>query len=223
MSLDDRFKKEYLEIAMQIERNPRPQFIKRLFEMADEKFHPAIHTISVCFERGIVLKQDEQAAFDYCIAAARLKNPAATHNMGCNYFSGKFVEKDTNKALAQFITAANLGYVMPGHCVGFIYDNGANEIQKHGDEAHKAYEWAYRNGYVRSANNLGVFHINGRHTTPNIVAAEEWFRKAIQGGDSAARKNMMKLEDLKRYSPTSNLSQIKTYAKLFLSDNPFGF
>ena len=53
MSLDDRFKKEYLEIAMQIEKNPRPQFIKRLFEMADEEFHPAIHTISVCFERGI--------------------------------------------------------------------------------------------------------------------------------------------------------------------------
>lgn len=223
MSLDDRFKKEYLEIAMQIEKSPRPQFIKRLFEMADEEFHPAIHTISVCFERGIGLKQDQQAAFDYCIAAAKLKNPAATHNMGCNYFAGNFVEKDTKKALACFVAAARLGYVMSGHCVGFIYDNGTNEIQKNGNEARKAYEWSYRNGYAQSANNLGVFHINGRHTTPNIATAEEWFRNAIQSGDSAARKNMMKLEDLKRYNPTSNLSQIKTYAKLFLIDNPFDF
>ena len=143
--------------------------------------------------------------------------------MGCNYLSGNYIEKDTNKALACFIAAANLGNVMSAHCVGFIYDNGADQIQKNGVEARKAYEWAYKNGYVKSANNLGVFHINGRHTTPNMAAAEEWFKKAIQGGDSAARKNMMKLEDLKRQNSTSNLSQIKTYAKLFLSDNPFGF
>ena len=141
---------EYLSIVQQIEKAPQRHLLKRLFEMVEFNFTPAMHTLSVCFERGVGVERNDQAAFDYCQAAARLKNPAAMHNMGCNYLSGKNVERNPSLALAYFNSAAKAGYLLSAHCVGWLYDNGDDGVESNGELARIAYEWSFRNGYVAS-------------------------------------------------------------------------
>ena len=122
MSADQQLMDEYIRIVNQIEVQPRRELLERLFGMADQNFPPAMHTLSVCFERGIGLVKDEDAAFQYCLAAAKLGNPAALNNMGCNYFEGKHVGRDPYRALAYFNSAAKAGYVQAAHSAGYLLD-----------------------------------------------------------------------------------------------------
>lgn len=207
---------EYLRIVSMLERSPHRDLLDRLFEMAELKFSPAMHTLSVCFEKGIVLRQDDKAAFEYCQAAARLKNPAALHNMGCNFLAGKHVARDPYKALACFKSAAMGGYVMSGHCLAWLHDNGDDGVERNGEAARLAYEWTFKNGYAKSANNLGVFYINGRHVAPDPTKAEEWFNNGAATGDEYARQNLLRLNDLKRRQGQNLLREIRSYANLWL-------
>lgn len=208
---------EYLQIIAKLERLPSREQLVRLFEMAEVNFAPAMHTISVCFERGLVLKQDDQAAFEYCQAAARLKNPGALHNMGCNFLFGKHVPRDPYKALAYFKSAAMGGYVMSGHCLGYLHDMGDDGVEPNAEAARLAYEWAYKNGYSKSANNLGIYYIRGRHVDPDPVKAEEWFRRGVAAGDDFAKQNLSRLVDLKRTKGSNLNREVRAYAKIWLN------
>lgn len=212
---------EYLEIVKQLEHSPRRDLLARLFDMVDLNFAPAMHTLSVCFENGIGVKQSDQAAFDYCKAAASLKNPAAMHNMGCNYLAGKHVERDAYKALAYFNSAAKAGYVMSAHCSGWLHDNGEEGVERNAEGARLAYEWAFRHGYAPSANNLGIYYLNGRHVAPDPTRAEEWLRKAAAAGCHEARENLAKLQQLQRRHGPDVLRELRSYVKIWLDGFPF--
>lgn len=212
---------EYLEIVRQLEKTPQRDLLKRLFDMADLNFAPAMHTLSVCFEKGIGVKQNDQAAFDYCQAAARLRNPAAMHNMGCNFLAGKHVDRDPYKALACFNSAAKAGYVLSAHCSGWLHDNGDDGVKPNGEAARLAYEWAFRHGYAPSANNLGVFYLCGRHVPPDPAEAERWLKDGAAAGCREARENLARLEQLQVRHKTNLFREIRAYAKLWLDGYPF--
>lgn len=212
---------EYIKIAQEIEKYPRRASIERLLEMAEINFSPAIHTLSVCYERGIGVKQDSHIAARYCVEAAKLGNPAALHNLGCNYLEGKYYTRDPYKALACFISAANKGYVLSAHCAGWLHDNGDDGVERNGEAARMAYEWAFKHGYTQSANNLGVFYLNGRHTAPNIAKGEEWLRKGIVAGCTKAEANLSKLQHMQRNNQFNSLGKIRSYAEMWIDSIPF--
>lgn len=179
----------------------------------DAGYPPAIHTFSVCLERGIGVEKNEQHAFEYCKAAAALGNGAALHNMGCNYVEGRNVSKDSELGLRYFSSAAQKGFVAAMHSSAYVVDMGIGVVAD-GELALKRYSWAYQNGHTKSANNLGIYFISGRHVTPDEHLAQEWFKKGADSGDSYAMKNLAKLNELMRTN-TSSFSDFRKFAKIW--------
>ena len=221
MSADQQLMDEYIRIVNQIEVQPRRELLERLFGMADQNFPPAMHTLSVCLEQGIGLVKDEDAAFQYCLAAAKLGNPAALNNMGCNYFEGKNVDRDPYKALAYFNSAAKAGYVQAAHSAGYLLDHGADGVEADGEKALSAYMWAFRHGHIRSANNIGIYFLKGKHTSPDPANAKEWLLKGIAAGDPIAQKNLERLRQLERQSGPNAFREARAYAKIWLDGDIF--
>lgn len=212
---------EYLRIVAQIKKTPKKELLERLYEMGKMNFPPAIHTLSVCLEKGVGMNKDDALAFEYCKVAASMKNPAAMHNMECNYLQGRHVERDPYKALAYFTDAARAGYIMSAHCAGWLNDKGDDGVSPNGEWARRAYELAAKHGYAPSANNLGIFYLNGRHVNPDPVKAEEWLKKAADAGSEEARVNLSRLKELQRQKSRNPYQDIKSYARIWLQELPF--
>ena len=208
---------EYQSIVRQIEISPTREGLQRLFEMVDENFHPAMHTLSVCFKRGILVEQNDDTAFEYCKAAASLGNGPALNNMGINYLEGKHVAQDSDLALRYFSSAMQSGFVAAMHNSAYVVDHGLGVVAD-GGLALKRYTWAYEHGYTPSANNLGLFYARGRHVQPDLQIAQIWFEKGALGEDELAKENLELVKDLRRCDPKNIQSEIRRYARIWIED-----
>lgn len=213
--MSDPFLQDYLSIVQDLERNPSPALMSRLYRMAMQDYPPAIHTFSVCLERGIGVEKNEQHAFEYCKVAASLGNGAALHNMGCNYLEGRHVAKDPELALRYFSSAAQKGFVAAMHSSAYVVDMGIG-VEPDGETALKRYTWAYQNGHTQSANNIGVYFISGKHIEPDEHLAQEWFEKGANKGDAHAMRNLEKLKELQRTNTSFTFSEARKFAKIWL-------
>ena len=218
--MDDHFLQEYLIIVRDLENSPTKAVMTRLFRLVEESYPPAVHTFSVCLERGIGLEKNEQHAFEYCKVAANLGNGAALNNMGCNYVEGRNVPKNPELALRYFSSAAQKGYVGAMHNSAFIVDQGIG-VDADGDTALKRYMWAFQNGHTSSANNIGVYYICGVHVNSNPKLAREWFEKGAGCGDAHSVKNLEKMTSLQVGTQSSGFSDFRKYAKIWLQNGIF--
>ncbi len=216
--MSDPHLQEYLAILNELENSPSKSVMSRLFKMVEDEYPPAIHTFSVCLERGIGVEKNAEHSFEYCKAAAERGNGAALNNMGCHYLEGRFVPKDPELALRYFSSAVRNGHVGAMHNSAYVVDQGIG-VAADGDAALKCYTWAFENGYTESANNLGVYYISGAHVTPDPFAAQQWFQKGASAGNELAVANLEKLRELQRGRPTLGVSEWRKYAKIWLSDS----
>lgn len=218
--MSDPFLQEYLAIVQELECSPTKTLMSRLFHMVEKEYPPAIHTFSVCLEKGIGVEKNEQHAFEYCKAAADRGNGAALHNMGCNYLEGRYVEKDPELALRYFSSAAKKGHAAAMHSSAYVVDMGIG-VAADGELALRRYTWAYENGHFQSANSIGIYFISGRHVKPDIYLAQQWFENGSARGDDYANKNLNKLKELKKTSTSSAFSEFRKFANIWINGDIF--
>ena len=103
-----------------------------------------------------------------------------------------------------------------------MLDHGVG-VNEDGDQSLQLYKLAVGAGYMQSANNVGIYYLNGKHVVPDAVLAEEWLTRGKQSGDEIAAKNLMKLKELQSSRAVgSSSSDFRKYAKIWL-ESPFLF
>ena len=117
---------------------------------------------------------NERAAYWYDLSAKQ-GHTTAMNNLANSYRYGRGVEKDLVKATELMVAAAEKG-------------NGFAQLNL-GD--------MYRDGEVRtkskSKSDSGVGDYIIIHTEPNITKAQEWWKKALENGETSAKERLEKI------------------------------
>lgn len=113
--------------------------------------------------------------------ASQTSNPTGYYMLGRIYNEGLGVEVDNLKALEFFEEAAKQGDADAQNIVGNNYLN-ADYIEKDPQKAFKYYQMAAAQGHLEGMANLGYCYQEGIGTDANYLSAEEWLRKAADGG-----------------------------------------
>ncbi|MCD7811593.1 MAG: sel1 repeat family protein [Ruminococcus sp.] len=73
--------------------------------------------------------------------------------------------------------------------LGYIYFDGGKGIRQDYQKAYNYYHKSAELGSADAANMVGLMYKNGYYVTESISKANEWYKKAINGGNSIAKYN----------------------------------
>ncbi len=165
--------------------------IKYIFDAANEKLPEAMVKIGVFYLRGYSLKQDTEKAYSYFIEATKYNYPDAYYYVGLTYENNE----NFDEAYKWYRMGEKL--ISPA-CIfklAYFFSNGINVKQDY-NEALRLYKII--EDYPSSANNIGLFYLNGKGVKQNLSKAREYFLIADKGGCKNAKSNLELVESLLR-------------------------
>ncbi len=125
--------------------------------------------------------EDYEKAMVWARKATQMEHPQACLMLGRIYDEGLGVDVNHIEGLKWFEKAADKGDADAQNIVGNIYLN-ADYVQNNPQKAFKYYQMAAAQGHLDGMANLGYCYQEGIGTDMNIMSAEEWLRKAADGG-----------------------------------------
>lgn len=128
-----------------------------------------------------LLTEEYEKSLLWARKAAQQEEPLALFTLGRIYDEGLGVEVDHIEGLKWLEKAADKGYEGAQNTVGNIYMN-ADYIKNDPQKAFKYYQMAAAKGHLEGMANLGWCYQEGLGTDVNLLSAEEWLRKAADGG-----------------------------------------
>lgn len=134
--------------------------------------------------------------------ASQMEHPQAYFALGRIYDEGLGVETNHLEGLKWFEKAAKGGDADAQNMVGNIYLN-ADYVKHDEKKAFEYYQMAAAQGHLWGMCNLGYCYQEGIGTDMNILSAEEWLRKAAEGGLQDAQ-NMLNENSIYSASPLSD-------------------
>ncbi len=117
---------------------------------------------------------------------------ASQVNLGLCYLEGKFVEKDSKKAIEWFELSAKQNNPIALFNLGQCYAEGIGQ-QKNMKKAIKYWEKAAKLEHGVAQYNLGVQYFEGRYVRKNLKKAVNWFQKALDNGYIDAAKYIVNI------------------------------
>ena len=129
--------------------------------------------------------EEYEKAMLWARKAVQMEQPMAFLALGRIYDEGLGVEVDHKEGLRWFEKAADKGDANAQNVVGNIYLN-ADYVKNDPKKAFKYYQMAAAQGHLDGMVNLGYCYQEGIGTDMNIISAEEWLRKAAEGGSQDA-------------------------------------
>lgn len=128
-----------------------------------------------------ITMEEYSKALIWARKATQMSNPMGYYMLGRIYDEGLGVDVDHLKGLEFFEEAAKHGDADAQNIVGNIYLN-ADYVENNPQKAFKYYQMAAAQGHLEGMANLGYCYQEGIGTDVNILSAEEWLRKAADGG-----------------------------------------
>ncbi len=128
-----------------------------------------------------ITMEEYSKALIWARKATQMSNPMGYYMLGRIYDEGLGVDVDHLKGLEFFEEAAKHGDADAQNIVGNIYLN-ADYVENNPQKAFKYYQMAAAQGHLEGMANLGYCYQEGIGTDVNILFAEEWLRKAADGG-----------------------------------------
>ena len=101
-----------------------------------------------------------------------------SYQLGLNYYEGKSIKQDYNKAFELFQEAANQGYPQAQFQLGVMYDNGEG-VSEDKNKAAQWYKKAAEQGLADAQNKIGVKYFYSEDVERNYDKAIKWFKKAV--------------------------------------------
>ena len=132
-----------------------------------------------------VVMEEYDKAIVWARKAAQMNQPLAEYMLGRIYDEGLGVEVDHVEGLKWFEKAANHGDADAQNMVGNIYSD-ADYVEHDPQKAFKYYQMAAAQGNLWGMYNLAYCYHKGIGTEMNLLSAEEWLRKAADGGLQSA-------------------------------------
>ena len=159
---------------------PRYNISYKYFEKARLANHPtAYYMIANMYIKGLIgkfSKKEMSTALEYILKAIELGSIAAINTLGNMYLNGIYVKKDKDKAINQFIKAANYEYPYAYNNLGKIFEN--NKDMK------KAFEYYLKSANLEESwacNKVAEFYRLGIFVKQDKIKAFEYYNKAIKG------------------------------------------
>jgi len=128
-----------------------------------------------------IAMEDYSKAMVWARKAAQMEHPQACFALGRIYDEGLGVEVDHKEGLKWYEKAANGGDADAQNIVGNIYTD-ADFVKHDYKKAFENYQKAASQGHLYGMLNLGLCYQEGQGTDMDIIAAENWIRKAADGG-----------------------------------------
>ena len=107
-----------------------------------------------------------------------LNIPNNLYNLGQMYYDGKYVKKDTNKAIHYLTLAANKNDPNAQHMLGRLYTEGEN-VDHDLNKAIYYYTLAANQSFLKSLNNLGFMYYVGKYVKKDIKKAIHYYTLAV--------------------------------------------
>ena len=128
-----------------------------------------------------IAMEDYSKAMVWARKAAQMEHPQACFALGRIYDEGLGVEVNHKEGLKWYEKAANGGDADAQNIVGNIYTD-ADFVKHDYKKAFENYQKAASQGHLYGMLNLGLCYQDGQGTDMDIIAAENWIRKAADGG-----------------------------------------
>ena len=125
--------------------------------------------------------EDYEKAMVWARKATQMEHPQACLMLGRIYDEGLGVDVNHTEGLKWFEKAADKGDADAQNIVGNIYLN-ADYVENNPQKAFKNFQKAAAQGHLDGMANLAYCYQEGIGTDMNIIFAEEWLRKAADGG-----------------------------------------
>lgn len=128
------------------------------------------------------------------------------HRLALNYYNGKQVKQDYQKAFTWFRKASDRGYAPAQVCLAGMYYDGKGVSQNH-KQAAAWYLKAAGQGYVDAQTYLATMYFLGEGVAKNNVEGTAWAIIAASNGDRSLLTSLER--DPKFYSPIKRKAQAR--------------
>lgn len=153
----------------------------------DAKTNPkAYYYLGLASQFGLGTGLDFVEAAALTEKGAKASDPLALNSMGWNYDQGTGVAKDKDKALAYFISAADLGLAVSMNSAGQIYRVDKSDYVN----AMRWYRKADENGNPKGTFYIGYLYDVGLGVEEDNAEAAKWYRKSADLGHAQANANL---------------------------------
>lgn len=129
---------------------------------------------------------DEIKAFEWFEKSADKNDPSGIGDLGYCYATGFGVEKDINKGIQLLEKAGELGFATAYSNLGYIYENGYDDIEQDSNKAIEYYQKAAELGYASSYANISIMYQQGIGLDADIEKAMEYAKKGAEDGSGYA-------------------------------------
>jgi TPR repeat protein len=189
----------------------------------------AMRNLSGAYHNGWGVQVDEGKATEYARDAANCGNPPDgfdVWSLGTRYRDGVGIARNCTTAQQLFNRAIMLDYLDAITDIGFMYQNGCEEIQPDQKEAFKYYLAGAKLGVVLCQNNVGAMLKHGYGVdAPDRVKAFAWLTLAAENGNEVAKRNLQDFgnmfSDTDREAGLRHLEIIKKMVKTSANSQTF--
>lgn len=159
--------------------------IKPIYEkLANEGNSDAQFILSDIYIRALDGDYDSKKSFEWAKKSADNGNVSAMYNTGTNYYVGRGVGKNIEKAKDYYLKAAKLNHVDAMGSIGEIYIEEGNIV-----DAIKYLEFAASKNDARSLFLLGLTYCDGKAVTQDYTKCSSYWEKAANLGNPEANLN----------------------------------
>lgn len=141
----------------------------------------AMRHLAWAFRQGEIVKKDFAENRQWLERAGEAGSGKAYYTLGKQYYDGKGVRKNKDKAFSYMMKSAELNYPMGQFWTAYLYGLGAG-VTKNDERAVDWYRKAAAQGIAPAMSNLGIRYQVGRGVQKNLRQAADWYEKAADAG-----------------------------------------
>ncbi len=162
---------------------------------AEQDYAVGQNLLGICYSNGIGVGEDHYEAFEWFEKAANNGFGMGMYNLAGCYYYGDGTREDYRKAVEWYEKVLNNDIVDDDEKaqiyenLGWMYFDGGNGIRQDYQKAYDYFHKAADLGNEEAANMVGRMYSEGYYVRKSISKANEWYRKAIDGGSSVAKYN----------------------------------
>jgi TPR repeat protein len=160
---------------------------KAIENQASQNNPDAQYALGRCYEEGMGVKRNPEAAFKCYSNAANQNHVFARCHLGFFYEKGIGTSKDEKKAFDCYQSAADQGYAAAQSLLGFCYRNGVG-VKKDGIKSRTCYESAANQGYAPAQCGLAEMYEYGEGgLLKDMKKALRYYKLAAEQGHLTAQ------------------------------------
>lgn len=142
-----------------------------------------------CYQFGIGIERNEQAAITWYEKSAKRNNPFAQHALGGCYWLGHSIRQNDQKAIELFMAAASQDFVWAIHQLGDLYCYGEG-VEKNLEQAKYYYQRASDLGFIIATRKLAHLYFFGKGVEKDLEKGCLLYKEAADRGDAHSAFNI---------------------------------